>query len=248
MPRSNRLRPAGLLAASVGLVAAACGTDTIDLLPLSAGASSAEAGSGNGGQTLGGHGPTGHGGKEFTAGSAGASGGRSGMGGRPSVSAGDGGSAGSFQNGGKGGGYCAGFACGGTTSGAGGSVDPRCPDPNPNSPWCTSCQGSTDCPPQFSCNGYIGFCRPTCMSGLECPNDGVCDAMYSTCIACFDDDQCAAEGNPKRRACEFGRCVECNEHVDCPRGSCHSLQCLICNDDKDCTGGRRCDKTQGRCL
>jgi len=245
MSRLIRLRPAGLLAASISLVAVACGTDTLDLLPR--GALAGMAGAGSGGQPL-----AGTGGVEITAGNAGAaSGSQSGMGGLLNGGAGDGGNGGSFQNGGKGGGYgCVGFTCGGSNAGGGGGsggTDPRCPEPG--SPWCTPCNDSDDCPPQFSCSSF-SYCRPTCTSSWECPKDGVCDETYGTCGPCFSDPQCAAEGIPKRNACEIvlGRCVECNERVDCMRGNCVSLQCVICDDDKDCMGGKRCDRGLGKCL
>jgi hypothetical protein len=241
MSRLNRLRPAGLLVASIGAVAAACGADTIDLLPLSGGASMALAGRGGSPQPS-----AGSGGMENAAGAAGGgAGGRGGMGGR--ATAGEGGNAGSFQNSGgrAGSSGCVGMGCGGTMSGYGGRNDPPCSDPS--SPFCTSCTTNDDCPPDFNCAAY-NYCRLACNTSPDCANDGICDTTTFTCSPCLSDTQCAADGMPKRLACEFGRCVECNERVECTRGICRGLQCLTCDDDKDCTAGKHCDKAVGRCF
>lgn len=243
MSRSFRLGPAGLLAALGALVAVACGTDTIELLPLNSGGSGSSGG-GTGGR-LGG----GSGGADSTASGAGAGGVVTPAGGGGTGGAGNGGTAGAFSNGGKGGGYgCFGSACGGFSGAGGGSYSP-CPDPTP--PWCTPCSSNDDCREPERCNLRVGLCLPGCTTTTDCTNEGhVCDPTYKTCGPCFNDDQCAERGNPKRRACELslgGRCVECNERVACTQGVCSLNQCVECRNDSDCMG-RPCDEIHGRCL
>jgi hypothetical protein len=168
-----------------------------------------------------------------------------GMGGVPTSAAGETGSAGTFTNGGKGGSYgCVGLACGGTGAGSGGRYETPCTDPN--SPFCTPCNGKDDCPDDFSCGPY-NYCRPTCSPTFGC-NDYICDAITSTCVPCVSDPQCEALGNSRRNVCEAGRCVECNERAPCDQGRmCVLSQCVECTNDKDCASGR-CDKIRGRCI
>jgi hypothetical protein len=233
------------LAAFGAMIVVACGTDTIELLPLSAGSSvgsGAGTHSGNAGA-----------GANLNAGNAGTSGGMAPGG------AGSGGMAGFFPNGGRGG--CSGFSCAGSSGGgglsgnsggsSGGNGDnPACADND--LPFCmpSPCTDNSDCRPPFRCNTRLSLCLNGCNSSMDCLLERhVCDPTTNTCVACFEDAQCVDDGSPKTRACEYstGHCVECNERVPCLQGTCINLQCIECVNDQDCGAGRICDKVRGRC-
>jgi|SRR6478609_2302485 len=230
MLRFFRLRPAGLLAALGAVVVVACGTDYIELLPLSAG--SAMANGGAGGQEFGGRGgtqpsPLSGSAGSAVAGSSGGAGGNLADGGSADV---DGGTAGAITNGGRSGsgsgyggfGGCGGYGCGGF-----GGNQPQCSENDLR--FCAQCDDKLGCRAPYRCNERIQLCLPACESAEQCRPARVCDPTFKTCGPCFSDDQCATQGRPDLRACELttGRCVECNERVACMDPEvCSLAQCV----------------------
>jgi len=223
MRRFIRLRPAGLLAALGAVVAVACGTDYIELLPLSAGSSSVSGGFG--GQEIGGRG-----GMPSVAGTAGnlTAGASSGSGGDTNEG-GEGAMGGFAPSGGRGyGGFagCAGFGCGGF-GGSGGAPQGQCSENDLR--WCAPCDDQLGCRAPYRCNERIQLCLPSCESAEQCRPARVCDPTFKTCGPCFSDEQCATQGRPDLRACELtsGRCVECNDRVPCADPEvCAVAQCV----------------------
>ncbi len=225
MPRASRLRHATLLAA---IVAVACGTDTIELLPLGTGGSAAgaagsvsAAGLGGGGTSLGG----------ASAGLGGSSGGSSGAGG-------------SFATGGGG---CSGLGCGGFGSengfggfgGDGGDCDDNhflCP-----------CGPQGRCAFGTKCNPRLDVCLAKCENALECREGFLCEDR--TCTQCSLDEQCQQFGTFERNVCVEGRCEECRGPSDCPddRPMCVYRRCVQCDSDDDCPESAVCDEARGRC-
>jgi hypothetical protein len=262
MSHAPRLRPAGLLAALASVVAVACGSDTIDLLPPVAdaigggGASNAGTRADVGGGIMGGAGSI------IPVAAAGNAGSFAGRGGTPG---------GSGQAGRNGSGDCTGPGCdsGGNTS-FGGTFnfpceltgtcttclkDSQCPtDRYCVHNICLECSNDKQCKPGYSCDRLIGHCSPSCQNSLECRDGRVCDPTQGACVTCTPNgDECPSpDGNdPEARICYFRRCVECTGDQDCTQGArpyCVENRCIECLRDEDCGGGNmRCDRGSGHC-
>lgn len=245
-------RGAGLLAALAAAVALSCGSDTIDLLPLSASpGSSAASGSGgisssgstgtetSGGGGSGGSGALDNGASGTTAGtstSAGAGGGsKPGNGGRngcsgPGCGAGGGSGTGTATGGSGGNGGDAAF---------GGTLNFPC-EVNGTVP-CQACTSDDQCPsrqhcfhnlcaecwiddqcPNGVCDKVVHRCAPICQSTLECRGGRVCDPAYNACVSCTSN----GEGCPNSGS-------EQDAHI------CYFRRCVECVTDDNCTGDRK---------
>ncbi len=257
MIEALRLRRGAALAALIALAAAACDTETIELLAPRATAGSTEAGQpamlpGGGAAGVPSHGGSSgdpQGGTGASSGSAGSALGEAGSGGD---------------------GDCEG--CGGVGGGAGGSGGvlggPNCSGgPGTCSPcqsdeqcgdWhcsqqlggiCVQCTDSSHCKPGSRCDGVVGRCAQSCEGNLTCREGRICDPQFLTCVACIDDEQCEQDGDPQTAYCAGRRCVECTRNDDCTRGSknlCLGGRCAECFFDKDCGPGGYC-APDGRC-
>lgn len=230
MARALGLSRAGWL---VVALAAACGTDTIDLLPTGAGGSApAAAGATGGGSELGG--------SANVSGTSGAD--TSGSGSSGSGSSGASAGAGGSNLGGGGTGGCSGFGCGGFGSNDGfGGDDGEC-----NEIFCP-CGPQGRCGYGLKCNLRLAMCTPKCESALECGGEGLlCED--DSCATCSEDEQCKQFGGFGRRVCVDDRCEECREQSDCPDDSpmCIARRCIQCLTNEDCPS-KSCDKARGRC-
>jgi hypothetical protein len=213
------------------VVGVACGTNTMDLLPLGVG----------GGTSSGAVGTGGGGGSELMT-----TGGNAAGGGTGGTSAGTGGDAASGSSGApsagggatSGDGGCGGVGCGGDAGGQGGDsgecTDRFCP-----------CGPQGQCSMPWRCNERLGLCLPECDGPWECPEGFLCEE--STCAACTEDTQCERYGPFLRTVCVNGRCEECAAPSDCPLDSpiCFGRRCVECVTNDDCVGGL-CNKW-GRC-
>ena len=90
-----------------------------------------------------------------------------------------------------------------------------------------------ECAPDATCR----YERPR-PAGAPCP-DGVCTGtMRPACVACLDDDDCAA---PRPRCDRTQTCVECLSDDDCgaaaPRCDTRARRCRECLADNDCPAG-----------
>jgi hypothetical protein len=236
---ASGLRRAGLLAALIALLAAACEPDRLDLLPnlATSGSSSGSAGGGTaGGGTAGASAAQSGAGEPGGAmtggqdnGDAGGAPGFGGFGGCPWPGCGGG-----FPTGGSG----VGIACG---EGGFAGADPceryglHCSSVL----GCVRCTGFEHCPPGEICYQSLGVCSGICPA-LDCQRDGrVCDPHLQACVDCEDDFDCAANTNGFLQACLGGRCKECRVNNDCEgrgdRTACSfEHRCVQCNVDQDC--------------
>ena len=260
MSQAPRLGRAGVLTGLLSVIALACSSDIVELLPLAGGASNGGAG-GSAGQDA--------------VPSSGASTGGSNAGGSPTS---QGGLAGATQagggNGGAAGGGCFGFGCAGENGFSGSFGGPNCGNgsctPCLNDAQCPleqhcsallnnvcvqcSIKGPSQCKPNYNCDVLVGRCAPGCDSTFECNDDRVCDLNQGTCVSCIDNRECEQDGDPRTSVCYQRRCVECAQHSDCTKQGgeqrwCSKLQCVQCLSDKDCDpdGKSHCDVPKGFC-
>ena len=109
-------------------------------------------------------------------------------------------------------------------------IETPCTDPSCNPPP-TSCASDADCgPPGNICENTS--CVPSCVAGVACGSNSVCDTTTGRCQAltgpCADDAQCGAPIS----VCELGQCVP-----GCGRVG-----------GVQCTGAEGCDSMTGRCF
>ena len=234
---------AAIFAALGPLVAVACGSETIDLLPPQMGQEAAgSAGDSAGGSTT----------SSGAGGNAGASG--------SAASAGNGGTAvtcfglgcaGSFNFGGFGGTFMDDDDCNPQEQQcAPCQVDEQCPNDDRCSLLlggkCVECAQAEHCYAGFSCDLGVGRCAQACQESIDCPEERVCDESGGVCVECLDHFDCGLE----ERYCNklSHRCVECLSDDDCGESKvCAGGNCTECYLDKHCDAGLHCDIPRGHC-
>jgi hypothetical protein len=248
---------AGVLTGLLAVIAVACSSDLVELLPLTGGTSAGGAGSSAGQDTItSGAGTGGSNAAGMTT--------QAGFAGAPHAGGGNGG------NGGSGGGACFGFGCAGESGFSGSFGGPYCGNGNS----CTPCGSNTNCfsenefclnnvcvqcatagPSQcrqgFNCDLVVGRCAPACDDTSDCNDGGVCDSNQGTCVWCIENHDCTEDGVPAGDVCYLHRCVDCTQDTDCrSRGRrCSGFRCVWCLTDNDCKDPDRnhCNVPRGDC-
>jgi hypothetical protein len=241
MAGAQAARRAGSFAASLALVALACGSETIDLLQNRSvgGAANATAGQSSAGTD--------------SANSAGQA---------AAATSGTGGASAGTGSGGSCDGTCGGNNAGGVVSFGGyfngcpyGTAcqlcvdDPDCPDRLHCSQQfgvCVECDETAGCRQGFRCNVSTGRCAPSCESSDDCANGKVCDQELGACVQCSTDEQCENDQWSSTHRCALGWCVECTQASDCndqerPICAPSELRCVQCLFNEQCPFNQRCE-------
>jgi hypothetical protein len=254
---------AGVLTGLLAVIAVACSSDLVELLPVGGGASTGGAGSAAGQDTV----TSGAGtGGSSAAGMAT----QGGFAGAPQAGRGNGGNAGG-GNGGSAGGACFGFGCAGESGFSGSFGAPYCGNGNSCEPClndtqceseydhcannvCVQCatEGPSQCWHGMNCDVLVRRCAPACDSTSDCNEGGVCDVNQHTCVWCIENGDCQQDGLPGN-VCYLHRCVDCAQDTDCMKqgrsGRCSGFRCVQCLTNEDCKDPERshCNVPKGYC-
>lgn len=121
---------------------------------------------------------------------------------------------------------------------------------------CVQCSTDDQCP-NGRCDPDTNQCRG-CRTDSNCPSGQHCDPEQRECVECLEDSQCG-----RGESCSSHTCQPCSSQDHCAGTSCNccpnglqcgsptpgaSPTCVECTDDSQCSDGKRCDRSNGRCV